>query len=96
MLCSRHRLALNTGNSRCCARQRGLAKAHVCACVSVCVLCMAGRDCLARASAGHRVNSYNASKLELYILYLTFKAPISKITIGFIKNIHLIILCISV
>lgn len=42
------------------------------------------------------MNSYNASKLELYILYLTFKAPISKITIGFIKNIHLIILCIFV
>ena len=79
VLCSQHRLALNTGNSRCCARQRGLAKAHVYACVSVCVLCVARRGCLAR------VTSYNASKLELYILYLTFKAPISKITIGFIK-----------
>ena len=46
---------------------------------SMCVLCVARRGCLAR------VTSYNASKLELYILYLTFKAPISKITIGFIK-----------
>lgn len=56
------------------------SRQSACVCVtSVCVLCVARRGCLAR------VTSYNASKLELYILYLTFKAPISKITIGFIK-----------
>lgn len=72
---------------------RGVSPKRVCVrvYVSVCVLCVARRGCLAQASAGHCVNSYNASKLELYILYLTFKAPISKLTIGFIKNIHLII-----
>lgn len=58
------------------------------ACVGVRVPRVAGHGCLAWASAGHHVISYNAFRLELYILYLTLKAPISKITVGCIKNIH--------
>lgn len=67
-----------------------------CVCVCKCCVCpLRGRAWLPCSGISRTCeNSYSASKLELYILYLTFKAPISKITIGFIKNIHLIIFCI--